>query len=257
MLSALVATFLCLPAAHSQQRRRRTSRRATHPVRPQPVQTPAASSEPSVISTADDQQPQETPRRTPARARRDANPQAENEQLRGNVRDLSSQVDKLSGALTQMKTEQRQLFDLERLTRAEQRAETLRAQLRDVTNQEFQYQERRAQLEDELEPDAIQRRAALVGSLNPSSVRDSIQRSLERERDRVQKQLEMLANSRTRLETAVNTADAEVERLRQRVDAADQQQANPNAGAEATGPANIPETPQPSPTPTPAQPPLE
>ncbi|MDQ3919703.1 MAG: hypothetical protein M3348_14640 [Acidobacteriota bacterium] len=247
---ALLFIALLLPVAHSQQRRKRTSRRTTHPTRPQPVTTPALPDEPSVVSTADEQT---TPRRASG-PRQNSNTQAENEQLRGTVKDLSSQVEKLHGELNQMKTDQRAMYDLERLTRAEQFAENLRTQLRDVTDKEAQYQERLSQIEYELQPDVIQLRAAGVGSLNPSAVRDSIQKSLERERDRINKQLELLASSRTHLEAAVASAEAQVEKLRQRVDAADQQ---PGGGADTTNSANTNSTPQPSPTPTPAQPPEE
>jgi archaellum component FlaC len=218
------------------------------------VQTPALPDEPSVISTADEQQ-EGTPRRTTAtRARQNANTQAENERLHGTVRDLSTQVEQLSGQLNQMKTDQRAMFDLERLTRAEQRAEDLRRQLREVTDKEFQYQERIAEIDYESQPDSIQRRAALVGSLNPSAVREAIQQQLERERTRIQKQLELLGASHTRLEASVAASDAEVERLRQRVEAADQtQQASPAPASDATNNTNM--TPQPNPSPTPAQPP--
>ena len=246
---ALLFIVLLLPVAHSQQRRKRTSRRTTHPTRPQPVATPALPDEPSVVSTADEQQT--TTRRTSG-SRQNSNTQAENEQLRGTVKDLSSQVEKLHGELNQMKTDQRAMYDLERLTRAEQFAENLRTQLRDVTDKEALYQERLSQIEYELQPDVIQLRAAGVGSLNPSAVRDSIQKSLERERDRINKQLELLASSRTHLEAAVASAEAQVEKLRQRVDAADQQQ---GGGADTSNSANTNATPQPSPTPTPAQPP--
>ena len=246
---ALLVIASCLTVAQSQQRRKRTSRRVTHPVRVQP--TPELPSEPSVISTADEQH-EGTQRRTNTRARQ--NTQAENDQLRGTVRDLSSQVEQLSGQLNQLKTDQRAMFDLERLTRAEQRAEDLRTQLREVTDKEFQYQERLAEIDYELQPDSIQRRAALVGSLNPSAVRDAIQQQLERERTRIQKQLELLEASRTHLETAVTSADAEVEKLRARVEAADQDQTNATTGAATTNKANTNATPQASPTPA-AQPP--
>ncbi|MFL6256453.1 MAG: hypothetical protein ACJ74T_15725 [Pyrinomonadaceae bacterium] len=251
-LAALAA--LILFQADAQSQRRRTSRRTTHPARPQPVQAPNLPDEPSVVSTADDTQPAPT-RRTTARTRQQQSTQAENDQLHGTVRDLSGQVEQLSGQLNQMKADQRAMFDLERLTRAEQRAEQLRTQLREVTDKEFQLQERLAEIAYESEPDAIQRRSALIGSLNPSAVRDAIAQQLERERVRINKQLELLGASHTRLEASVNTADAEVERLRQRVEAADQaQQSSPTPGTEATN--AVTPTPQPSPTPTPAQPPM-
>ncbi|MDT5272947.1 MAG: hypothetical protein QOH49_5133 [Acidobacteriota bacterium] len=252
-LAALAALILFHTDAQSQ--RRRTSRRTTNPSRPQPVQAPNLSDEPSVVSTADDAQPAPT-RRTNARTRQQQqSTQAENDQLRGTVRDLSGQVEQLSGQLNQMKADQRAMYDLERLTRAEQRAELLRTQLREVTDKEFQLQERLAEIAYESQPDAIQRRSALIGSLNPSAVRDAISQQLERERVRINKQLELLASSHSRLESSVSTADAEVERLRQRVEAADQaQQSPPTPGTESNN--IVAPTAQPSPTPTPAQPPF-
>ena len=253
-LVLLVAGFAFAPDAQSQ--RRRTSRRTSNPARPQPVQTPNIPDEPSVVSTADDEQPAATRRTTPRtrQQQQQQNVQAENEQLRGTVRDLSGQVEQLSGQLNQIKADQKAMFDLERLTRAEQRAEQLRTQLREVTDKEFLLQERLVEIEYESTNEAVQRRSALIGSLNPSAVRDAIVQQLARERTRINKQLELLAASRTRLEASVATADAEVERLRQRVEANDQaQQSAPTPGTE-TGVAPT-ATPQPSPTPA-AQPPM-
>lgn len=253
-LALVAAAFLFGTDALSQ--RRRTPRRVTNPVRVRTSPTPdTASGEPSVVSTADEQD--ETPRRTTTRRQQQqqrdaAAAQAEAERVHA----LTSQVEQLNGQLNQMKADQRALYDLERLTRAEQRTEDLRRQLREITDKEFQYQERLAEIEYESRPDSIQRRAALMGSLNPSAVRDAISQQLERERARIQKQLELLAASHTRVEAAVASADAEVERLRQRVDAADdapqqQQQSAPDAAT--SGITNA--APQPNPTPTPAQPP--
>lgn len=232
---------------------RRPSRRATNPVRPRPAPTPAPdASEPALVSTADEEA-EGTPRPAPrGQTRRAAGPvaQPEPDPLRGTVERLSTAVERLSNDVTSMKSDQRALFELERLTRAEQRAEGLRAQLRDVTDKELNYQERLLQIEDELQPDSIQRRAAVMGTLNPGSVRDAIRSSLERERESVRRRLELVTNSRTRLEAAVSSAELETERLRQRVEAADQPQANTGATPETAAPA-----PTATPTPTPAEPP--
>jgi len=249
-LSVLLLFVVFGADAYSQ--RRRTSRRVTNPVRARTSPTPDnASGEPSVVSTADDQQ-EESPRRTTRRAPRDtSNAQAESNR----VRELSTQVEQLNGQLNQLKNDQRAMYDLERLTRAEQRAEDLRTQLREITDKEFQAQERLAEIDYESQPDSIQRRAALVGSLNPSAVRDAMAQQLERERARIQKQLELLGASHARLDAAVATADAEVDRLRQRVEAADQQQlSNPPTAADNSNGANTSAAPQPTPTPA-AQPP--
>ena len=252
LLLALLVCFIYMPEGSAQQRRR-PSRRTTNPARrqaPVPVPDVPESSEPRVVSTADEGQG-EAPRRT-SRTRRDATTPAqpsESERLRGTVDKLTTQVEKLSGDVTTMKSDQRALYELERLTRAEQRAEALRSQLRDVTDREFQLQERLVQVNDELQPEAILRRSLLYGTTNPQTVRDQIRQGLERERDRVQKQLDLATQSRTRLEAAVASADREVDALRQRVEAADQQQ--------ATGATPSPEatTETPTPSPTPAQPP--
>ena len=255
LLLALLVCLVSLPEAGAQ--RRRTSRRVTNPARrqaPVPVPDVPQTSEPRVVSTADEQQ-EETPRRTSRTRREPAPAQAsESERLRGTVDKLATQVDKLAGDVTSMKSDQRALFELERLTRAEQRAESLRSQLRDVTDREFQLQERMAQVNEELQPDAIMRRSALYGSTNPSVIRDQIRQGLERERDRLQKQLDILAQSRTRLEAAVASADREVDQLRRRVEGSDQPQ-QPGAATTTTDTTTIPETPAPTPTPTPAQPP--
>jgi chromosome segregation ATPase len=254
-LLALALVAACLPQVFSQQRRR-PSRRATNPAAqaPAPEATPAPTTagEPRLVSTVDEGEQDETPRRTSRTGRRAATanaPEPEPDALRTTVTRLSTQVEKLTEDITTMKSDQRALFDLERLNRAEQRAETLRAQLRDVTDKQFVHEERLAQIEDELDPASIQRRAALVGSLNPSAVRDQIQRSLERERERTRKQLELVTSSRSRLEAAVASSEAEVERLRQRLDASEQQ---PQQAGAASGTTNTTTTTAPTPTATPA-----
>jgi DNA repair exonuclease SbcCD ATPase subunit len=249
-LLVFASIVVCVSAAQPQ--RRRASRRVTNPVRARTTPTPdSISGEPSVVSTADDRQ-EESPRRTTRRPPRDTQSAPADTQR---VRELTTQVEQLNGQLNQMKNDQRALYDLERLTRAEQRAEDLRTQLREVTDKEFQYQERIGEIEYESQPDSIQRRAALVGTLNPSAVRDAIAQQLERERARIQKQLELLGASHARLEASVASADAEVERLRQRVEAADQQQSSsPPPAADNSNGGNASAAPQPTPTPA-AQPP--
>lgn len=256
-LLALLLVAVCWPQAFSQQRRR-PSRRATSPVTrtPAPEPTPTTTAgEPRLVSTADEEAQDEPPRRTTGRTNRRATTAAEPQPdpLKETVTRLSTQVERLTEDISTMKSDQRALFDLERLNRAEQRAETLRAQLRDVTDKQFIHEERLAQIEDELAPDQIQRRAALVGSLNPSAVRDQIQRSLERERERTRKQLELVSNSRSRLEAAVASSEAEVERLRQRIDANELQLQQQQQSGSANTTTNT--TAAPTPTNPPAEPP--
>ena len=264
-LCALLAVLFFFAEAHSQQRRR-ASRRTTNPVptrnvAPAPTPLPA---EPTVVRTAEDVAAQEEAenqprRRTTSRTRRtgeqDAEPQ---DTLRSTVNKLSETVTNLSNELSELKGEQRILVDLERLTRAEQRAEGLRTQLRDVTDKEFMLQDRLAQIEEEIQPGAIERRTAVYGTLNPAALREQVRLSLERERERIQRQLEMLSTSRVRLESAIASADQEVERIKRRLEDSERKQADADAKANASGeptPTTQP-TPPPSDNP-PAEPPKE
>jgi len=270
MIAVFVALLslasVCLPEASAQQRRRRNrpSRRITNPVRqqqtvplPAPPSTGAAgaqnASDPTVVSTAEENgfDGEALTNQSSNRTRR-AGRAGENDPvtLRRTVNQMSAQITRLSDDLSRMKDEQRTMVNLERLTRAEQRAESLRSQLRDVTDKDFTLQERTAQIEYELEPDSIERRAAMVGTMRPGEVRDQIRRGLERERERVRAQLDSLTTSRTRLETAVANADSEVERLRARIDADENLQAERNANTTEVTPMSPPST-----SPTPAQPP--
>ena len=72
--------------------------------------------------------------------------------------------------------------------------------------------------------------AAGFGTVRPEEVRETRRRQLENERSRVLAQIKILETSRTRLEAAITTADAEVDRLRRRLEAREmQEQATPTA----------------------------
>ena len=267
-LTALVAAFLLLGGAQAQQERNRPSRRTTNPTRPQapvPVPTPAPAADVTLVRGADDPQAEEgrrttrRPGRTTRRRAAEEEAEPEPEAVRRTVDDLSSQVNTLSRDVNELKGQQRALISLERLSRAEQRAENFRAQLRDVTEKELNLQGRIEQLDYELQPENIQRRAAMTGTLRPDELRAQIQRQLEGERRRLQQQAEMLNTSRVRLESAIATADLEVERLKAQLDederrAREAAAGGANTGTNATTTGTPRATPRPRPTPAEAEP---
>ena len=91
---------------------------------------------------------------------------------------------------------------------AAQQVESLRAQLGDVQKREEDLQTRMRQLDEELRPENIERYFALNGSTRPEEQREQRRRQLERQKAGVQSQLDQLAQSRTRLETSIATAEA-------------------------------------------------
>ena len=141
--------------------------------------------------------------------------------MRRTVNELSTQVTKLSDKLSQMEQQQRTLVDLERLSRAEQRAEGLRTQLRDIQEKEGTLQARMEETEYNLRPDSIERAVSTYGSTRPEEAREARRRALENEKARLRSQIDLFATSRQRLESAIVSADLEVDRLRKRLEESD------------------------------------
>lgn len=224
----LIALFLvvsfCFIEGDAQTRRKK--RRAKKPVAARPVITnpsvaPPTSTESAttgddvkIISTADSPQ-ESTQSGQPKKAKTPAT--SDPEEMQQTITNLSNQVNKLTDKLSQMQEDDRYQLDMERLTRAEQRAEQLRSQLIDVQSKIADFESRIEQLDYALKPENVERSTQGYGTVHPEEARDSRKRQLESERARVQTQLKLTENSKTRLEVAVANADAEVDLLRQKL----------------------------------------
>ena len=116
------------------------------------------------------------------------------------------------------KSHARGLIERDVLARAEERAESLRTRLFELSMQELELQNQLDYLDFRLTPDSIQRALAFIGSPRPmDELRDGLRARLENEKERVNKRLELLGASRERLEAEIKRADAEVERIRERL----------------------------------------
>src|SRR3989454_11582439 len=97
-------------------------------------------------------------------------------------------------------------------TTAQEKAANLRSQLSEVETKQAELQTRLQKLEENLKPENIENGLAGVGSTHPEDLRAQRRRQLEIERNGVQTQLNLLAVSHSRLETAIAQADAEAYR---------------------------------------------
>ena len=97
-------------------------------------------------------------------------------------------------------------------TGAQEKAASLRAQLTDLEAKQAELQTRLQNLEEKLKPENIESALAGVGSTRPEDLREQRRRQLEIERNGVRAQLDLLATSHSRLETAIATADADAYR---------------------------------------------
>lgn len=271
---ALVAVCLSLADA-SAQRRRRRSRRVTNPVasRQTITATPTPVPDARIISTAEDSasntensndasDQSTTTRATTTTTNRTRSTAVDSDQdMRRSVNKLSRDLSRITEKVDKMEEAQRTIVFMDLLSRAEQRAENLRAQLRDVEEKEANLQARALQLETDIKPDNIERAVALNGSTRPEDAREGRRRQLENERASLQSRLQQFTTSRARLEAAIATTDQEIERLRARIDAfVNPQNADPSTNANtstnatdegATATTNTSTTPTPVPSPSP------
>src|ERR1041385_1966900 len=220
LIAACLIVSFCVAEGNAQTRRKKKRRRSV-PAAPKPVitnptiappdgtQNPDEAGDVKIISTAEsgEQTQGAKPKVPPPES-------TEGEKTQQTISDLSKQVDRLNNKLTQMQEDDRLQLDMERLTRAEQRAEQLRSQLMDIQAKIADFEARLEQLDWALRPENIDSATAGYGSMHPEQAREARRKQLENEKGRVQAQLRLAETSKTRLETAVANADAEVDLLR-------------------------------------------
>ena len=242
LLSLIVILGLSVVDAGAQTRRRRRSHRVRRPAAVRPVVSNPAIAPPGsetspgdserVISTAD-QSATDTEETTDTAPPKKGNAKPANSaDMQQTINQLSNQVDRLNDKLTDMQQNDRTLIDMERLTRAEQRAESLRTQQIDTESKLADLQAKLDQIEYGLKPENIER-ASGFGTVHPEEAREARRRQLENERGRVQAQIKILETSRDRLEQSLVTADAEVDSLRRKIEL---QQTNQDTSVTTPGP---------------------
>jgi septal ring factor EnvC (AmiA/AmiB activator) len=90
----------------------------------------------------------------------------------------------------------------------QERAINLRAQLAEVQAKQAELQMRLQQLAEDIKPENIEHAFAGIGSTHPEDLREQRRRQLEIEKKGVESQLDTLAASGARLESAIASADA-------------------------------------------------
>lgn len=214
LMLPLIVFVVCLFAAveiDAQDTRRRTST----PI-PAPTATPSTS-EPMIISRADefpDENPQAIPPDPNARPAVDAASLVTLEELGNRIKNLEAgrKVEKPDPDEKQ----KRVLLNLDILTRAEQRSESLRKQMFEMIEKENAVKTKLDTLDYDLKPEVIERSTALIGSLRPEEIRASRRKSLEAERTNLQSLLTEIQKTRAVLDINLQRSEALVEKLRLR-----------------------------------------
>lgn len=139
--------------------------------------------------------------------------------------DKEAQIQQLGDRIKQLESvngkeaKQKQLLmNLDILTRAESRVESLRKQTFDLIEKENTTQTRLQQIQYELRSDVIDRNVALSGSLRPEELRDQRRKSLTAEKTNLENLLTQIQTNRTNLEANIQKAEALVEKIRTKLD---------------------------------------
>lgn len=203
--------FFSFNEADAQTKRRKKSSV------PQPVSTPVPNSNlliPEIVSRADENEVQ-----NPVVSSNEPQTVEDTE----DVETLKNTVTALNEKIRQIESldksdgdakEKRLLMNLDILSRAEQRAESLQKQLYEVIEKENSVKSRIDQIIYDMRPEMIDRSAAYTGSLRPEDVRDARRKSLESEKANLESLLAQIQSNRAKLEQSVERADLLVDRIR-------------------------------------------
>jgi hypothetical protein len=190
---------------------------------PQPVQT-----EPTIVSRAEDENKiveDNSIKVAPTPEIADDNPFGlvlqKLERLDDKVKKVSTRVGTLeSNKTADLDAKQKKiLLGLDILSRAEQRAESLRKQLFDLIEKENDVKTKLDDAEYQSRPEVIERSTSGFGSLRPEDLREQRKKSLENQRNSQRALLAQIQSSRGALEDSVIKADQLVQKLREKIEA--------------------------------------
>ncbi len=217
VLSLLLSAF----EANAQTSKRRRQVRRTVPVVVQPIQPVAAGNAPYVdgnqivLGEIPSNQTNENP--TGANNSFPAAP-VSSEDKETQIRQLNDRIKTLESAGAKEAKQKQLLLNLDIMSRAESRAESLRKQLFDIIEKENTTQARIEQINLDARGENIERIVALSGSLRPEDLRDQRRKSLESEKNNLGTLLTQIQTNRISLEASVQRADALVEKVRAKLD---------------------------------------
>ena len=143
-----------------------------------------------------------------------------NTEVNARIKELNARIKSLeSGSRNEYDEKQKRLLlNLDILSRAESRAESLRKQLFEMVEKEATVRTRLEQITFDARPEMIERSAAFVGSLRPEEIRDQRKKSLDAEKRNLESLLTQIQTSRASLEENVQKADFLVEKVRLKLD---------------------------------------
>lgn len=179
-----------------------------------PTPTPTPAGIPTIVSLADDRQNESV--NSPLQVLPPETTEQKLERYSQLIDELNARIKTLEAGQKKDTDEKqkRLMLNLDILSRAEQRAESLRKQLFELIEKENTVKTRIGQISFDARPEIVERSTALIGSLRPEDVREARRKSLDAERQNLETLLTQIQINRSSLENSLQKADALVEKIR-------------------------------------------
>lgn len=209
----LFCLFISTVDATAQTNRRRARRNTLPVVSPTPLPQQTV---PTIVSRAEDYQNENQTIVDEVPAVEPGNSSEKAGSFGDEMKALNSRVKSLESSKKNEYDEKqkRLLLNLDILSRAEQRAESLRKQLFEIIEKESSLRTQLEQTEFDARPEMVDRAAAMSGSLRPEEIRDRRKKSLDVEKRNLESLLSQIQTNRATLELSVQKADSLVEKVR-------------------------------------------
>lgn len=146
-------------------------------------------------------------------------PAGDLEQMQRSVTQLTTENELLRAKVADLERRLRNHSIRDRMTQEEQRAESLEEQLFSIAKEEAHLQAQLDEVNEQLRPENIDQ-IQVSGSTRPEAVRESARRRLTNKQTRIQTQLQMLEQSRTRIHSSISVTDMLIQNLRMQMQAA-------------------------------------
>jgi hypothetical protein len=203
-----------------------TKKKKTTAKRPKTVAVlPPVSGDAQVVSRADEYLSDDSPNgsQPPVADNTAQEPETMDQRLEranSNIKELNTRIQSLEAGKQSSAEDKKKglLLNLDILTRAEQRAESLRKQLYEMIEKENTIKTKLDQIESDIRPEIIQRQVAMAGTLRPEELRDNRRKALEIERKNLQDLLTQMQTTKTSIESSVQRAELMVEKLRAKLE---------------------------------------
>ena len=185
--------------------------------KPKPMATPPVLTGAEIISRADDYSVPIVTKAPPTQSSPDKSTTTNSA---ARIKELTERINKLEAAPKNDYDEKqkRMLLNLDILTRAEQRSESLRKQLFEMIEKESSIRTRLDQIELDSRPEIIERSLQMAGSMKPEEVREFRRKSFLIEKINLQALLGEIQSTRTNLAANLGKSEEMVEKLRTKLE---------------------------------------